>query len=611
MTRVDYADGTSATKPSEDAIIGQPVACVKNPAFPLGAGLVDLDPMQQNVSEIWAMTLQIGGSANLTGKFSAISFYAIWGQAQGANAPHSSASGSGVYQSTLQDTQSNGDAGSSRFLQHFAENPTADLSINFNVNTHNNSPPIWRFNADTFAAMRNEEPVVPEDVLTKIKPMQTLVQNLGPDFAPISNSPAGDVPAQDFVLFMLQQYLTVEEFNASIDTIMAKTQQPYSGSTTEEFLYGLATGTVGPSVAGEPTFFVNNRMMNPPAGSPAYFAPFVLSDDGKSICLNLGNSLPTELPGLTPWAEKLGQVWLVAFPGGDISTGNAKRLTEIPYGAAFIKQQAGFFTTPLDCDYSETPLGLLAVFDGKSGDTESILLAENPDGYYLRANQFVYRMNPGIPSTSDSPRGETATAQIHALKFGQPVPDGTEISVSMMNSVEAQKYTAGTSGTNGLENLSIPPEALTVNAQPHQPSQPYSVTAKTEGGVATFDLSCSAPRNPRRYVDGQIYFLNYGFADSSISNGYVQDGNDLISIQVYDETTEEAAVDILGKFGRIYKIMNFLTDEERITQIDLRNMIKLLLEKPFTALQHMPVTRDLSVSARTRIVSWINELNQS
>jgi hypothetical protein len=613
VTRVDYADGTSSTTPAEDPIIGQPFASIKNPSFPLEAGLVDLDPMQQNVSEIWAMGIQIGGAANLVGKFTAISFYAIWGQAQGANAPHSSASGSGVYQSTLKDIQLNGDAGTSRFLKHFADHPASKLSINFNLNTHNNKPPIWRFNSETFQAM--QQAGVPSSVLKKIEPMQQLVQNLDENFQPVKGSPRGDVPVLDFVLFMLQQYLTTAEYNANIDTIVKTTEVSYTGATTEDFLYGLTTGTVGPACDAEPTFFVANRMMNPQgaSGNPTYFAPFVLSGDGKTISLNLGNSLPTELPGTTPWSAKLGQLWLVAFPTGAISVDDAKRLVEIPYAdPGFITQRAGLFTAKLDADYSQTPLGLLSVFPDATANR--VMLAEDPNGYYLRADQFVFRMNPGVPSTADSPRGETARAGIHALKFGKPVPDGTSITVTMMTEEQAETYTAGTlgtSGTNGIKNLSIPQEALNLNGQPHSPNQPYSVTATTTGGVACFDLTCTPPGNPRKYLDGQIYFLKYGFADPTISNGYIQDPNDLISVQVYDEITELEAPDVLAKFGRLYKIMNFLTDREKISQIDLRNMIKLLLEKPFTELQHMPVTRDLGASARKKIIDWINALNNS
>ena len=608
VTRVDYADGTSSTTPEQDPIIGQPVASVRSPTFPLEAALVDLDPMQQNVSEIWAMSVQIGGASNLVGRFSAISFYAIWGQAQGQNAPHSSASGSGVYQSTLRDTKLNGGAGSSKFLQYFADNPTANLSINFNLNTHNNKPPIWRFDQTTFTAMGNAG--VPSGVLEKIKPMQQLVQNLKPDGTPASGSPRGDVPAQDFVLFMLQQYLSTQEYNANINTIMEKTAVPYTGSTSEDFLYGLATGTVGPATKGDPTYFVGNRMMNPQTGSPAWFAPFVLSDDGKAIQVNLGNSLPTELPGTTPWAAKLGQLWLVSFPENVFSADKAQKLVEIPYAAdGFITKQAGLFTATLNDDFSNQPLGIMSVFPPGTNQADSVILAEDPAGYYLRADQFVFRMNPGTPSTPDFPRGATATAEIHALKFGKPVPDGTSITVTMMTQEQATNYTEGTlgtSGTNGVKNLSVPPEALKINGQTGM------ATASTSGGVARFSLSCTDPGNPRKYVNGQIYFLNYGFADPAISTGYIQDVDDLLSVQVYDEAADpEAAPDILAKFGRLYKIMNFLTDKAKTEQIDLRNMIKLLLEKPITELQHMPLTRDLGAADREKIIAWINSLNNS
>ena len=66
-----------------------------------------------------------------------------------------------------------------------------------------------------------------------------LMQNAG--------STLGDVPAQDFVLFMLQQYLPLEEYNANIETIVAKTEVAYTPSTTEAFLHGLTTGSAGPA----------------------------------------------------------------------------------------------------------------------------------------------------------------------------------------------------------------------------------------------------------------------------------------------------------------------------------------------------------------------------
>ncbi|GJM22641.1 MAG: hypothetical protein DHS20C15_25560 [Planctomycetota bacterium] len=603
VTRVDYADGSVATTPEQDPIVGQPVVSVRNPGFPIDAAIVDLDPMQQNVSEIWGLVIQIGdASVNLTGNFSAIAFTSIWVQAQGPNAPHSSASGSGIYQSTLKNLQVTGDPGASKFLQHFAGQPSAECSFNFNLNSHNNSPPIYQFNAKTFDAMRALDPPVPEAVLQKLMPMQELVQNLPPH-----GQPRGDVPTQDFVLFMLGEYLTTDEYNNQAERILNATSTTYHGSGPQDFLFGLVSGTAAPTVAGEPTNFVANRMLNPTENSPAFDAPFVVAGNGTSLVLNLGNSLPTENPGFVAWNAKLGTLTLVALTDG-LNPDGATSITTIPYDdPAFLTEAAGFFSFTLPRDCSTTPLGLVSEVSG----TRTLILAENLEGYYLRADQFVFRMNPGLPTTAEFPRGETATATVHALRFGEPVPDGTPITVTMMTPKQAFDYTnntVGTGGTIGLKNLSVPPEAVQVNGTTIH-ADALSVTATTVGGVATFNLSCTDPGNPRHYISGQIYFLNYMFADATIAKGYHQNSDDLLSLQVYSQDWEPDAPTTLAKWGRIYKVMNMLTDEKAVSSLNLRNLIKTMLERPYSAREHMPLTRDLGAAAHNKIISWINHLN--
>ncbi len=611
VTRVEYAQGEFATTPEEDAIIGQPVTSLRHGTFPVDSAMVDLDPMQQNTSEIYAMRLQIGDdSANLTGSFPNTAFNAIWFQAK--DGPGSSASGSAVFQANLNGLTPSGAATGSRFLQYFSDNPTATLSVNFNTYCHNNAPHSYAFTEATFKTLAKNG--VAASTLLKLAPMKGMFQNAteNPDQTLTPKNP-GYIPTKEFATYMMQQYLSVEEYNDCIDTVLEYTATPYTGATTEDFLFGLATGTAGPAAQDSPTYFVQSRMMTPsnpnPMAAAAYFAPFYIDSDNY-ITINLGNSLPTSQPGSTPDSGRLGILELVAFPPATVGEDQPTSILQIDYSESLITQQAGFFRAKLNEDYSNVPLGITSTV---AGGAPTVLLAENPSGYNMRADQFVFRMNPGATTTPSYPRGETATAKIYVTKFGQPAPDGTEVFMQMMTQAEALSYTKntlGTSGTNGIKNISVPQDALKMAGGALVDGH-WRATATTVNGVASFDLSCVDPNNPRVYVDGQIYFLQYGFADATIQGTFKQDPDDIVSVQVYNQNTDPAAPDVLKKFGMLYKIMGFLTNEQGVEQIDMRNMIKLLLQRPFDQIQHMPLTRDMSDSERTKIVAWIDSLNNS
>ena len=586
VTMVEYEDGTSAITTEEDPIIGQPFAAVTNPGFIAGA-LVDLDPEQQAVSEIWGMKIQIGGDeAYLKGNFAPAAFNSMWQNVQG-NPPPSSASASASYQSVLTDLETSGLNGGSRFLDYFAQNPAEKLSINFMVDAHNNNPVLYSFNTKTFDSLKAAG--VTQAVIDKLEPMTFLFQNSRPQGKiTVYNPPKGDVPTKDFVIYQLKQFLNTEEYNASIDAILKWTQVVhYTPFTPYVFPQGFICGTVGTSSPEEPDYFVPSRMLALYKGNQMVnFAPFALSEDGQ-ISINLSNSLPVDIPGIDFYEQEIGKLRLVYFSNGEISVASATTIASIPYmDAGFLIQNAGMFTTNANVDLSATPLGVISTMPNGS---EVILLAENKDGYYLRANQYVFRMNPGVETTKENPRGETATVEIYALKFGAPVANGTQILMSTDNS---------------QAGLRTPESALTVS--------PLNGIAETQNGIATFTFTASDPGNPRVYLNGQLYYKNYGFSDQSIAQNYVQDPTDFISVQVYNQHADEvAASDILNKYGYLYKIMGFLTNDEAVEGVDMRNMIKLLLQKPFSDIKHMPITRDLSMANRQKIIDWIDQLTQS
>lgn len=584
VTKVEYANGSYATTPEEDSIIGKPVSSISN--FPFPSAIVDLDPMQQNVSEVWGLNVQAGDASNgFTGVFQPTAFNAIWGQSQGPDSPRSSASGAGVFQALLNDVKISGNGSGSAFIKTLQENNTSDLSLNFVTNAHNNSPHIYRFtegDKGTLSEMVSKG--VPPETAAKLQPMTLLMQNVG--------NAKGDIPTKEFTKYLLQFYLTTEEYNKYFETIFdVSYRKDYKPSSTFAFSKGAVIGTVGPVKKGDSKYFIPSRMMAPyNENTLTYFAPFKVTSNGKSITLNLGNSLPVIYPGKGIYKEKLGDLYLVALSGGPERLDEALTLGVVDYKQdGFLNTQAGFSTFQISEDISSTPLGLMQELDGK----KTLLLAENNEGYFMRADQFVYRMNPNV---SDEERSDTATVNVHVYKFGQPVEDGCEIKVKKMNPEDALTYTAktpGTSGTRGLENLSCPENALKFDEK----------IVKTVNSIATFTMRCTDPGNPREYVDGQIYFINYSFNDENIK--YTQDVNDLISVHVYDAESNDSSMEILAKYGRIYKVMDWLTN---IEDVDARkDNIRILLQKPFDNVKHMPVTRDLSIVRRNKIVSWINQ----
>ncbi len=619
VARIEYSPTDCATTKDEDPIIGQPVTSVPHSGghYLPGGAIVDLDPMQQNVSEIWGLQMQIGGDDTcIKGDFTPVSFNGIWIQCQGPTAPRSSASGSAVYQTQLTgisitDTQ----ASKSKFLG-MLQGQTS-LSINMVVNAHNNAPDTYAFNANTFAQMQSKG--VSTDVLNKLEPLGRLfmLYDRNPDGSAKTNPDGvaipqdlGIVPSRSFVDFMIKQLLTAEEYNASYEAVYGAATIPYQPITPYAFTYGGIYGTVGQIEADAPAYFVPSRMMAPTQKlgispmSPLYYAPFTFDESSKLVTLNLGNSISTITPGTAVYSSSLGDLWLVKFPNGEVNVNNAQKLAQIPYtDTDLITKKAGFFTYQATEDLSATPLGIMSVTGSVDSFTDAsskrILLAENAEGYYLRANQFVFRMNPGKTAGTET---DATTAQIYALKFGKPVPDGTQIELTLKTEAEAEKYTAqtpGESGSLGIKKLSIPQDALKI----------ANTTVGTVNGVATFDISCTDPGNPRSYVNGQVYFVNYNFADASISSTINQDPNDLLSIQVYSQNSAEEAVPTLQKFGRLYKVMSFLTSEEKINSLDYRNLIKTFINKPMESINHMPLTRDMSDAERAEITAYIDGLN--
>lgn len=629
VTKVVYGPGDEATTPQQDPVIGQTVAAVYAKA---PAKLVDLDPCQQNVSEIWGLTLQVAGpGANpgfipnfVRGDYVAGSFNAIW--LQSAEGPRSSASGSGVYQSQLTNLAwDTGSSPGSRFITALNKASPDRLSINFVVNAHNNAPVQYGFNPDSFGKMQKPPYNIPGAILQKLLPMQKYVQNVG-------RTP-GNVPTESYVNYEVTRLLGQADAQKYISAILKATLLPYNpGNIDTAFPTGYITGTLGPQPAAAPVYYTPSRTLAPFGKSLCYFAPFNVSTaNGKSvITLNLGNSLATNKPGYDIATNKLGALKLVYFNqrrSQEISLNNAVTLAQIPGNypgglPALMKNSAGILDVPIDAallpkditpeqataDVLAMPLGLV----GASGGQPTIWLAENILGYNVRADQFVFRMNPGIKTAPQQPMGETAQVSFYVTRFGQPASN-ISLRAWKLNEKEAIAYTEGTlgtGGTRGIKNLSIPQNALALaNAE-------GAATITTDAnGIARLSLRASNPGSPRasQDIDGQVYFVRYNFTDPAIARTFTQDTNDLVSVQVYTQvkipekpTWDNCIRNILPLYAKLYPIMGRFRLNDYQYVYENRIAIKTVLSKPMEDPLRMPVIRDLSILRTNAVIDWID-----
>ncbi len=473
VTKVCYADGSTATTAEADSLVGQPLYSLNNDSNFKSAKVVDLDPMQQNVTEIYGLQVGIGtqdasGGANiLSAMFRTAAYSNAWIQVVGGQGDYA---GSVIYQSVLQLSDVSADFKNSPFLKSLegagaVGNPPA-LSMSFVLRSFNGSSHQYLVNDNALAQMNLDG--VPKSVTDKLQPLKEY--NQGPKGG---RDPDGQIPTTSYFAKLLKAMLTKEEYNAYQQFIIARTEQKYTPKTDYDFTWGQAFGTIGLQSLTEPEFFTPDRMLTPvavaltappiqvptDAGTYAgYFAPCKLNQytnaqgqECACVTVNLGNSLPSTQPAADTDSyvdvASLQNLQLCCFPDGLAE--KPKLLGEIAYAESdFYMQDAGMVDVPIEATdvglIEKTPLGIVSV--NAAGAVQKIVLQENSEGYYLRANQFVYRMNPGM-TEPEVINPASAEVEIYASQFGEPVA-GQEIEVSMIPSLEAAVYSNNTLGTS-------------------------------------------------------------------------------------------------------------------------------------------------------------------
>jgi hypothetical protein len=498
------ADGTAASTPAEDAVVG---VAVRESGDRASAKIVDLDPDQQGVSMIFGLVVRLmdeRGRSLLQGDFEPAAFF------------------------DLQNVRSSGggDAGGSAYFQSVLKNVE------------------W-----------------------------------------------GDIAASRCLSEM--KHASV----AQMLSIRFVTDGYHTGGKQRG--YGRITGTIGPYLEGEPRTFVVGRhlkmQMLPPPNLQIAQVDCSVDANRRKVLVDVGNLLPVD--SATGDFLDRGELTMVASSGA-----TAVPLGSLDYqGAGNYAKTAGIYEIPKDRPLTDVELTaatrnpLRMMLQPRGAATASPLAIENSDGIYARAEQFVFRLDPGA----------SATTNVFVTKFGVPLPD------TKLQSLEAPLSLRDTSPLPSVE-----------------------IEPKTDGrGRAMLTITAVDPRNPRGYIDGQVYAIVYSLQGTQanpqeILDSAFADGN-FISLLMFggvndpDSPAWDDVFPIFKQYGDLYPrphgpdsyapfaerppshpVVN-LNDQDSVARF--AHHIVTVLELPLDHPNHMPVTRDLSNGKRALLLKWLRD----
>lgn len=354
------------------------------------------------------------------------------------------------------------------------------------------------------------------------------------------------------------------------------------------FAMGRLLGVLGPYAAGDPVRFAPTRRLY--GGNSFAYSNFVQRAD--RVTVDLGMSFPILDPLGT--AQPQPDLRLAVARADGVMAGTTLTPAEtIEIGAIdasadrWLERSAGIVTMPLSGEAAthlrDHPLVLLG-----AGDT--VLAAEAPGGLYVRADQNVQRLDPG----------DSAGVDFLATQWGAPL-SGATVHVQMAR----PSRPGGTPGPN-------PPTAeVPIMNQPASALEFQRTLTTDAAGRARLDLTGRDPRNPRGYIDGQIYQLPYTMNGLVPRQAYWLD-HVLVHVRDHQavpaEPTWREVGPILTQFGNLYPLMSHhlvdLGSEDDVRKH--RHIVRFALTRTIDDPTYMPVTRDLSADKLALILRWLD-----
>jgi hypothetical protein len=385
-------------------------------------------------------------------------------------------------------------------------------------------------------------------------------------------------------------------------------------STIPRYTMGHIVGTIGPYIHGEPKQFVVGRQMiavqpnfTQPAGG-VFSLQAKIAADGMSLTVDFGNTFP--IHDANSGLMNVGDVQLGVLttnPTTIQATVDAAQvlvLADVPYLTdGWYEQTAGVQTFDLSNNpvarelLALCPLVLLTPIQNTTGLT--VLLQESIDGLYVRADSFVFRIDPG----------KTETVDFYASQFGVPLKNAA------IDVTSTQGFMGGTGGGATVSPTPRPAAAIPSIATPANGIvYAASVTTDAHGYAALpFTAAAEGPGHPRGYVSGQLYGVGYQLAIQPA--GYVSNPMNYVSVlafskkEVPDKPTWYADIQhLFTQYGNLYPIMGryvvHLGDYNAV--VKHIKTLRLAFSLPIEDANHMPVTRDLGPGDRDTILKWLD-----
>jgi hypothetical protein len=404
---------------------------------------------------------------------------------------------------------------------------------------------------------------------------------------------------------------------------------------SNDFTYGLVVGTIAPWKRGEPRSFAPGRRFAPLGGSPfASAAGFgymnaALSQNKRRLTVDLGNSLPMAIAqdsvpgdaGQRPIVLRyLGPLQVVVLKDADteiVGSGELAFKTALKDGDPVTARQFETVGTlaSYDIQWLDRTGGIvdfnvleearsliddhpLAIVVPAANGELSIALRETVAGVWVRADDFVHRIDA---SATGWMKG---VATLYAMRFGRPYGKAVVLaSLAPPDNAEGGAYP---------DEVQPPQSPIPTINVPSDGMKLFRVSLKTDSrGIVSLAYWVRDPDRVRKYLDGQIYVLNYCIAATGQSPMPMFE---VVAVHVRDAFSPQPSLSweaeiapILVQYGNLYPIMSeglFSFSDYDAIAANAR-LLYMALARDIDDPEYMPVTRDLSAGKRRALLNWL------